>query len=229
MANCVEIPCRALLFDCDGVLVDSRADGERAWRQWAREYGLDEQAVLGSIHGRPSRDTVRAHLRPPHDTGALERIDAIELADAVHTRAIPGAAELIRTALPHSAIVTSASPALLAARLTAAGVPRPDVVVTGSDVTRGKPDPEPFLLAAARLGIPISQCVVVEDSAAGIAAGRAARAAAVLGVGAEAARYGADMVVDDLRGIGWTDGTVRLAGCVEHSKLLSDKGNQPSC
>ena len=225
-----ELRCRAVLFDCDGVLVDSRADGERAWRIWAREYGLDERAVLAGIHGRRSRDTVRAHLPASDVSRGVERIDAIEVGLAAHTEAIAGAAHLMRLVLAHSAVVTSASPGLLDARLTAAGVPRPDVVVTGCDVTAGKPGPQPYLLAARRLGIPVAACVVVEDSAPGIASARAAGAAAVLGVGADAARCRPDVAVSDLRGIEWTGAALRCPTSPSAgSHHYDDKGFRPSC
>lgn len=230
MAHTHELPCRAILFDYDGVLVDSRADGERAWRIWAREHCLDEHAVLAGIHGRRSQDTVRAHLPADAQARALNRIEEVEVESAAHTTTIPGADQLLRMVLAHSAIVTSASPRLLDARLAAAGLPCPDVVVTGSDVTHGKPDPEPYLLAAQRLHIPIGQCLVIEDSAAGVAAARAAGAAAVLGIGADAVGSHPDMVVCDLRGSYWTGTALRCPVTPGHPPHHpADEGARTTC
>ncbi len=115
--------------------------------------------------------------------------------------AIPGAPELLRSVagVPH-ALVTSATPALARARMHAAGLPMPDVVVTADDVAGGKPDPEGFLTAAARLGVPSDKCLVFEDSAAGIAAARTG-GMRVVGVGAASAAFGPDRVIADLTGV----------------------------
>jgi sugar-phosphatase len=86
------LPCQGILFDCDGVLVDSVASGQRGWSQWALEYGLDPAQVLEGVHGRRSKDTVAMHVPAEQRQEALQRIDAIEIADAASTSAIPGAA-----------------------------------------------------------------------------------------------------------------------------------------
>ncbi len=205
----VDLPGRAVLFDCDGVLVDSVAAAEVGWSQWAREYSLAPADVLSGLHGRRSADTVARFLPQALRAAGVARIEEIEIDGAGPIRAIPGAADLLSglAADPSSrwAVVTSASPALLRARLAAAGLPLPGVLVSGADVSVGKPAPDGYLKAAGALDVPISECVVVEDSVAGIAAGRAAGAGHVLGVGQGALVTDADTVVADLRGVRWAD------------------------
>ena len=207
-----DIACAAVLFDCDGVLVDSTADGEAAWRQWAVEYGVDGREVMEGLHGRRSTDTVALFLPAHRRAEALARVDVIEIAGATATKPIPGAVGLLASLPGNWAVVTSASPALVRARLTAAGLPIPVVTITAADVGEGKPSPEGYLEAARRLGVAIGECVVVEDSAAGVAAGLAARAGHVLGVGATAGAAGATSVVTDLSGVTWTGAGLRTPG-----------------
>jgi mannitol-1-/sugar-/sorbitol-6-phosphatase len=204
------LTCRAVLFDNDGVLVDSVASAERGWSTWALEYGLDPAEVLAGVHGRRSADTVAKHLPAPLREGALRRIDELEVADAVSTTAIPGAAELIATLGENWAVVTSATPALLKARLAAAGLPVPRVVVTASDVRHGKPSPEGYLLAAAGLGMAPGDCVVIEDSLTGIRAGRDAGVGHVIGVGPAALATDAQPVVRNLVGLRWSAGVLHI-------------------
>jgi sugar-phosphatase len=166
---------RAVLFDFDGVLVDSVAAVERAWGQWAREHGLDPATVLAHAHGVRTAETVRM-LTPHLDAdGEAARIEEREVHHTGDVHAYPGAAALLAD-LPAGAwaIVTSGTYRLAAARLDATGLPVPDVFVTADDVDAGKPAPDPYLVAAERLGVPPEQCVVVEDSPAGAAAGRSA-------------------------------------------------------
>jgi mannitol-1-/sugar-/sorbitol-6-phosphatase len=171
----------AVLFDMDGTLVDSDGAVERAWTAWAGEYGVDAAAVLAVAHGSPADRTVRL-VRP--DLGDAQVMDAAarqlamqyeDLRDVVPT---PGAHEVLavlgRQAIPW-AVVTSADAPLAAARLGAAGI-APPILVTVDDVRNGKPDPEGYLLAAARLGVDPQRCLVVEDAEPGLVAGRAAGA-----------------------------------------------------
>jgi sugar-phosphatase len=209
------LPCRALLLDCDGVLVDSDAAVHRSWSRWARRYGLDPDAVTAVVHGRRSADTVAALLDPERRDGALAAIDRFEVEDAAGTPAIPGARALL-TALPPGswAVVTSGRRELATARLVAAGLPVPAVAVCAEDVPSGKPDPAGYQLAAERLGVDPAACVVVEDSPAGIAAGRAA-GATVLGVGERALGSPAAAVVRDLTGLTLDDDGLHVpAGAV---------------
>ncbi|MGA4545456.1 HAD-IA family hydrolase [Uniformispora flossi] len=206
----LRIPTKALLFDCDGVLVDSVAAGERGWAQWATEHGLDPADVLPAIHGRRSTETARHFLPDRDDAGiaaAVARIDAIETADAVHTRPIPGAAALLAGLGERPwAVVTSATTVLATARLGGAALPLPDVLVSGDTVATGKPAPDCYLAAAARLGLAPAHTTVFEDTAAGIRAARAAGAGHVVGIGKRALDSDADIVVPDLACLAW-DGT----------------------
>lgn len=164
----------AVLFDMDGTLISSIAAVDRSWARWAGEHGHDA-ATFTISHGTPAREII-ARLVPPEEVEtAFARINALELADTDGVTLLPGAAELL-AALPgdRQAIVTSCTRDLALVRIDAAGIPRPEVVVTADDVARGKPDPEPFLLGASRLGVDPARCLVVEDAPAGLAAGRAA-------------------------------------------------------
>jgi mannitol-1-/sugar-/sorbitol-6-phosphatase len=199
------------LFDVDGVLLDSTASAERAWSRWAVEHSLPPAQVLAGLHGRRSIDTVATFLPEPLRTAGLARIEELEQGDVAGLRPIPGAAELTATFPGNWAIVTSGTPALLAARLTAAGLPMAPVVVTGDDVSVGKPAPDGYLKAAAALGFDVADCVVVEDSPAGVQAGLAARAGRVLGVGELALTTQADVVVRDLDGVTWSGAGLRIA------------------
>jgi mannitol-1-/sugar-/sorbitol-6-phosphatase len=197
------LECRGLLFDSDGVLVDSDASVELSWSRWARERGLEPAEVLETVHGRRSADTVAVLVDPADQAAALEAIDRYEVEDAARVPALPGAAELLGS-LPRRAwaVVTSGRRPLAVARLEAAGLPVPAVLVTADDVPAGKPDPAGYLAAAAALGCPPRECLVLEDSGAGVAAGRAA-GAVVLGVSERALATDADVVVRDLRGLRW--------------------------
>jgi mannitol-1-/sugar-/sorbitol-6-phosphatase len=159
-----------VLSDLDGVLVDSGAAVEQVWRDWAVEHGIDPEAVARASHGVPSPAVlarVAPHLRSPEEIERIERRHA-----ATGGRALPGAAELL--ALDRVAVVTSCSPLLAEARLAAAGLPTPAVLITSDRTERGKPHPDPYLAAAAALGAHPEDCLVIEDAPAGVEAGRAA-------------------------------------------------------
>jgi mannitol-1-/sugar-/sorbitol-6-phosphatase len=164
----------AILSDLDGVLVDSHASIMRAWRSWGARHGIEEEAVAAVEHGRPSGEIIAA-LVPGIDAAAEElAINAIQADDTGDIVALPGAAELLGGAHQPLAIVTSCTFPLAKARLRAAGLPVPRVLVTPERLARGKPDPEGYLLAARTLGAAPGDCVVLEDSHAGVASGRAA-------------------------------------------------------
>jgi sugar-phosphatase len=197
----------AIVFDNDGVLVDSFASVESAWRRWSIEHGLDPAVVMPTVHGRPSRETVAALLPPMLVDGALRRIDALEIEDAATVTALPGAVDLLAS-IPAGrwAIVTSATAALFEARRLAAGLPRPTLVITADEVTRGKPDPEGYLAAMRRLGVFPPRAAVFEDSSSGIAAAIAAGAGTVIRVGTGRPGPGEAAVVADLRSVAWRGG-----------------------
>jgi mannitol-1-/sugar-/sorbitol-6-phosphatase len=169
------IRCSALLFDLDGVLIDSTPAVARVWRRWAVEHGFDPETVVRLAHGRPSRTTIR-ELLPNADIDKEDReVERRETEDLDGVVLLPGACELLTTLPPDRwTIATSCTRALAEVRLRAAGLPVPTNMITSSDVKIGKPDPEPYLKAAAKLGFAASDCIVVEDAPAGVRAGKAA-------------------------------------------------------
>lgn len=177
------IEVRAVLFDLDGVLVDSTASVERLWRGFARRHGLDGDALLRDLHGRRMVDIVgRAlpHLGPDALADEVARQDAEEAADAIGaTDALPGAVELtarLSEAGAAWAIVTSGTDAVSSARIASVGLPAPPTLVTADQVDAGKPAPDPYELAAARLGVEARECLVIEDAPSGLRAGSRAGA-----------------------------------------------------
>ncbi|WP_198663529.1 HAD-IA family hydrolase [Jiangella endophytica] len=185
----------AILLDLDGTLVDSTDSIARSWLRWCRQYDVDP-ARLADAHGRTTADIVADLLPGPLVSAALARIDEFEIEDAGAVRPMPGAAELLAS-IPagRRAVVTSGSTVIATARMRAAGLEPPDVVVTADDVLRGKPHPEPYLLGAQRLGVEPTRCVVIEDAPSGITAARAA-GMAVVGIVSthEARQLEADLV-----------------------------------
>jgi sugar-phosphatase len=191
---------RAVLADLDGVLVDSTAATARVWWAWAVEHGLDPERVAHFSHGRPSADTVR-QVAPALDPDAeAARLEAAQVADTEGVIALPGARELMAAPPGPFAVVTSCPDPLARARLGAAGLPLPAVLVTRDRVRRGKPDPEPYLTAAAILGVDPAACLVLEDAVAGVEAGRAAgmTVIGVLTTHAPGELAGADVLIGDL-------------------------------
>lgn len=163
----------AVLSDLDGVLVDSGAEVERVWREWAIGESLDADEVVRAMHGVPSRqviERVAPHLNPGVEGERVDRLHA-----ATGGTALPGASALLAAVAP-LAVVTSCSPDLAAARFAAAGLVPPEVLITADGTRRGKPFPDPYLAAAAALGVSAADCLVVEDAPAGVAAGLAAGA-----------------------------------------------------
>ncbi len=210
------LTARALLLDMDGTLVNSDAVVERVWRRWADRHGLDGDEVMKVVHGRQGYASMAVLLpsRPMEQNYADNaRMLAEETADMDGVVAIKGAAEFLASlhGVPH-ALVTSADVALCAARMGAAGLSLPERRITAESVGASKPDPEGFLKGAAELGVAPEECVVFEDSAAGISAGRSA-GMRVVGVGPRAGFYRPDAVVRNLRGVRvevLTGGSVRL-------------------
>jgi mannitol-1-/sugar-/sorbitol-6-phosphatase len=171
----VEIRCRGVLFDMDGILISSIGSVERSWTKWAGMRGVDPEFACKTAHGRRAIETA-ALLRPDLDSEAeLRLIEDIELADGEGLAVLPGVLDLLH-ALPENrwAVVTSATRRLAQIRLGQAGIPTARHLVTAEDVELGKPDPAPYLAGAALLGIPPEECVVFEDAESGTRAGRAA-------------------------------------------------------
>jgi sugar-phosphatase len=167
----------AVLFDMDGTLIDSTPVVVRSWITWALERGIPPERLEGH-HGVPSAQIVRGLVPESDVEEAIARINALEIADVEGITLLPGAAEAV-AALPEArrAIVTSCTRPLAAARIAAAGLRAPSVVVTADDVTTGKPDPAPYLLGARRLGVDPADCLVVEDAPSGLLSARTAGAA----------------------------------------------------
>ncbi|MFB7948295.1 HAD-IA family hydrolase [Kitasatospora phosalacinea] len=197
-------PVRAVLLDMDGTLVNSDAVVERCWRRWAERNGLDGDEVMRVAHGRQGHLTMGLLLpgRPVEQNLAENAVMLDEeSSDTDGVVEVPGAARLVASlaGLPH-ALVTSADDRLARVRMAAADVPLPPLVITAEHVGASKPDPEGFLKAAAELGVAPAECLVLEDSEAGIAAARAA-GMPVLGIGPRAAAHRPDHHVDDLSGV----------------------------
>ncbi len=195
--------CRAVLFDMDGVLVDSTPAVARVWTQWAIERGFDPAEVIYKAHGRPSIATIR-ELLPNADHLAEDReVERREIEDFHDVTALPGALQLLH-AIPENrwTIVTSATHPLAEVRLRAAGLPVPKHLVTASELQRGKPFPDPYLKGAEILRTPPFECIVVEDAVSGVRSGKAAGsrvlALRTTSPDAELFRAGADWIIDDL-------------------------------
>lgn len=171
----VEIRCKGVLFDMDGILISSIGSVERSWTKWAEMRGVDPEFALRVAHGRRAIETA-AILRPDLDSGdELKLIEDIELGDGDGLAVLPGVLELLAALPAHRwTVVTSATERLARQRLAQAGIPVPERLVTADDVEQGKPDPAPYLAGAALLGVAPEECVVFEDAESGTLAGRAA-------------------------------------------------------
>ncbi|NEB21526.1 HAD family hydrolase [Streptomyces coelicoflavus] len=198
----MKLHAQALLFDNDGTLVSSLESVRRCWTRWAVEYGITaEQFGRVELHGRPAAEIAADLLPAARVAEAVARIEQLEVEDVpgggVHL--LPGTRAFL-DALPADrwAVVTSATRRLAEARLDAVGI-LPKTLVAADDITRGKPDPEPYLLGARALGVDPADCVVFEDAPAGLQSGRAAGMRTVaLATTHPAGELGADLVVDDL-------------------------------
>ena len=204
----MKFSCSALLFDSDGVLVDSHQAAKAAWDVWATEFSPGYDLDKANNAGRRAEDMVRELVSPELFAKANNRINALEQDTAHMTIPLAGAKELLES-LPIGVwtICTSANPNLGKARLEAAGLPIPKELVTGDDVKQGKPHPDPYLLGAKNLGLEPMDCVVFEDAEAGVISAIEAGVGLVIGVGERAKNSQADIVVRDLTGISF-DGEV---------------------
>lgn len=197
----MKLHAQALLFDNDGTLVSSLESVRRCWTRWAVEYGITaEQFGQVELHGRPAAEIAADLLPTARVAEAVARIEQLEVEDAGRgVRLLPGTRDFL-DALPADrwAVVTSATRRLAEARLDAVGI-LPKTLVAADDITRGKPDPEPYLLGARALGVDPADCVVFEDAPAGLQAGRAAGMRTVaLATTHRADELNADLVVTDL-------------------------------
>ncbi|PID98370.1 MAG: phosphatase [Actinomycetales bacterium] len=191
----------------DGTLVNSIAAVSKAWGDFAVEHGLDPVAVLDHAHGRPTIDTITKFMPERTDDERAALVDELlenEISRTVGIVEIPGARALMDAIFASGipvALVTSATEALMRSRMAAAGLVVPDVIVCDGDVTNGKPAPDAYLRAAELLGIPASECVILEDSAAGIAAAQAAGVAGTILVGETDPTDQNLFAIPDLRGL----------------------------
>jgi sugar-phosphatase len=194
--------CKGLLFDNDGVLVDSHDAAIEAWGIWSSEFAPHFDWNQPQNAGRRAEDKVREQVALELFEVANNRINELEQSTAHLTIALPGAVELTRSLIDGTwTVCTSANARLGRARLEAAGIPLPAELVTGDDVSRGKPLPDPYLLGASRLGFDPSDCVVFEDAEAGVQAALAAGVGLIVGVSERALETSSPIVVRDLRGI----------------------------
>lgn len=192
----------AVIFDMDGTLVDSTPAVARSWHRWGSEHGLTPEQLQGH-HGVPAESIVRLLLPEARHAGGIARIHELELSDVDDIVVLPGAAEALAALVTaKNAIATSCTRPLAQARITAAGLVAPSVIVTVDDVERGKPHPDPFLEAARRLSVDPARCLVVEDAPKGLQAGTAA-GCYTLAVVTTTPRdeLVADAVVDDLAAV----------------------------
>lgn len=205
-----QIHCAALLFDMDGVLIDSTPAVARVWRRWAIEHGFNPEEVVAHAHGRPSLTTVREYLPNANHEAENREVERREIEDLEGVVPLPGALDLLGR-LPEDrwTIVTSCTRALAEVRLKAAGLPLPRKLITSNDITHGKPHPEPYLKGASVLGFPSAECIVLEDAPAGVRAGKAAGARVIAfktTVRESALREaGADWILNNCADIGLLD------------------------
>jgi sugar-phosphatase len=205
--------CAAILFDLDGVLVDSTRSVERQWRIWAREQGIDEEKVMAVAHGVRAIEVIRT-VAPHFDAEAeVRKLESREAADHDGVAVMPGAADLVRS-IPDGSwgVVTSGTRHLATARLRLAGIPVPKVMVAADDVTNGKPHPEPYLKGAELLAVNPVECLVIEDAPAGIRSAHAGgmKVVALTSTYRSAALREADEVVQKLEQIRITPDGVRM-------------------
>jgi mannitol-1-/sugar-/sorbitol-6-phosphatase len=209
MTSVLEVRAAAVLFDMDGTLIDSTAVVEALWTRFCQEYDVDPDELLAFSHGRPTRQTLHRFL-PDWPADELEVVAADlerrELATLGGIVEIPGARALLDTITLPWAVVTSAPRDLAVRRMDAAGLPVPDVLVPADEVEHGKPAPDGYLRAAEQLGVPVGDCVVLEDADAGVRAALAAGARVVV-VGDLASDATAGLArVPDLTGVSFTRG-----------------------
>lgn len=202
-----ELIVAGVLFDLDGTLVDSTGSVNRNWTLMCETMGWPVADVIGRFHGMPASGALRV-IDPTLSDARIAELNAVliagETADTDGVVPLPGVVELLAS-LPADrwAVVTSCPPALAAARLGAAGIAMPARIITSAEVTRGKPDPEPFRLGAGLLGLDPARCLAVEDAPAGVTSALAAgcQVLAVRTTHPDLAPDGVRAAVRDLSGV----------------------------
>ena len=205
-----QVSCRGLLFDLDGVLIDSTPAVARVWTNWAAARGFDPEEVVRKAHGRPSLATIRDFLPNADHEAENRRVERCEIEDVEGVVPLPGARELLeQVSVGPWAIVTSCTRALAEVRIRVAGLPFPKHFVTSTDISYGKPHPEPYLKGASMLAIEPEDCIVFEDAPAGIRAGKAAGCRVVgfrtISLDPELQGAGADWIVDNCASVSLSD------------------------
>ncbi len=210
-------PYAAFLFDMDGTILNSIVAAERVWTKWAQKHGLDVATFLPTIHGVRGFDTIARLGLPGVDTQAeTDQICVAEMIDLEGIVPIEGAIDFLNS-LPRDrwAIVTSAPKELALVRMAKAGIPRPDLMITGEDVTDGKPNPRCFMLGAEKLGVNIDDCLVFEDATAGILAGEASGASVVVVTATHTHKHGTTLTTipdyKNIKALTASDGRVLIA------------------
>ena len=198
----MQITCSAVLFDLDGVLIDSTPAVARVWRQWAIERGFNPEEVVHKAHGRPSISTIRDYLPDADHEAENLVVERREIEDTAGVVPLPGTLHFLNQLPPDRwAIVTSCTRALAEVRIRAAGLPIPRYFLTSNDITKGKPDPEPYIKGASLLDLTPPECVVVEDVSAGIRSGKSAGARVIAfrstSQDSELLSAGADWILDN--------------------------------
>ena len=219
-----KIDCQGLLFDLDGVLVDSTPAVARVWTIWARKHGFDPEETVRKAHGRPSLATIRELLPNADHEQENALVERMEIEDVSDVVPLPGTLELLGS-LPAErwTVVTSCTRALALVRLQVAGLPIPQKMVTSTDIVNGKPHPEPYLKGAGLLGIAPQDCVVFEDAPAGIRSGKAAESRVVAFQTTESddrlRLAGADWIVKDASAVrvAASDGFEKISLILGHS------------
>jgi mannitol-1-/sugar-/sorbitol-6-phosphatase len=202
----MNIRALGVLFDLDGVLVDSTPAVARCWSRWSRLHGFDAEDVVRRAHGRPSIVTLREMLPNADAESENRQMEQWEIEDTDGVVPLPGVLSLLN-ALPAArwAIVTSCTRPLAEVRIRVAGLPWPKQLVTSADVQRFKPDPDPYLKGAEMLKFAPADCLVVEDAPAGIRSGKAAGASVLAvrttDVDSQLSAAGANWIVNDLASV----------------------------
>ncbi|MBW4461539.1 MAG: HAD family hydrolase [Nodosilinea sp. WJT8-NPBG4] len=171
----MDFHCQAIIFDVDGVLIDSDPVAERHWRAWADRHGVDYDAIARIHHGRPTAETIR-QVAPHVDIAREARIKETAEADDTEGLILYAGVKELLARLPRErwGVATSGTRRTVSLRFPYLGLSEPSVMVTADDVQRGKPAPDPYLLAAERLGVAPADCLVIEDAPAGVEAAKAA-------------------------------------------------------
>lgn len=210
------IVVRAVLFDMDGVLISSIAADERSWSKWAKLHGMQDTFSVPSTHGRRMADMIRT-LRPDLDLAIeLKRMEDFDAEDTLGLTLYPGAQDLLAQLSPTQwSIVTSASERVMRHRLGILGISLPLHIVTADHVSSGKPNPEPYQLAAAQLCLKPSECLVIEDAPSGIRAGKSAGSPVIAVASSHKPQelYEADWIIKSLNDLELTTGEDGFITC----------------